>query len=107
MLEHALVRDAAPALQLAALEALLAAAAAAPYSFASRYAARLPWLRVFLAHTDAGGAPALMHGPWRVLERSNTVHRSMGSASWQMVGWSHASSQCTLHREELKGEPEE
>lgn len=64
LLEHALVRDATPALQLAALEALLEAAGAAPAAFAARYGSRLPWLRGFLSHTDAAGQaplPPLSH----------------------------------------------
>ena len=55
LLEHALVRDATPGVQLGALEALLEAGSGAPAAFAARYGPRLPWLRGFLAHTDAAG----------------------------------------------------
>lgn len=49
------MRDATPALQLSALEALLEAAGAAPDAIAERYGPRLPWLRGFLSHTDVAG----------------------------------------------------
>lgn len=41
--------------QLAALEALLEVAGEAPEGFAGVYAARMPWLRGFLSHTDTAG----------------------------------------------------
>jgi len=43
--------------QLAALEALLEVAGEAPEGFAGVYAARMPWLRSFLSHTDVAGVP--------------------------------------------------
>jgi len=56
--EHALVRDATPALQVAALEALLGTAAGAPLAFSRLYAPRMLWLRSFLGHTDAAAREA-------------------------------------------------
>ncbi|KAK9834910.1 hypothetical protein WJX81_007994 [Elliptochloris bilobata] len=52
LLEHALVRDGTSELAVAALEALLEEAGAAPAAFAAHYRPRVAWLQGFLAHAD-------------------------------------------------------
>jgi hypothetical protein len=60
LLEHALVRDGTSELAVAALEALLEEAGAAPRAFAAHYRPRLTWLQGFLGHADAAGAAAAL-----------------------------------------------
>lgn len=50
------MRDGTSELAVAALEALLEEAGAAPGAFAAHYRPRIAWLQGFLAHADAAGA---------------------------------------------------
>ena len=85
-----------PSLQLAALEALLEVAGAAPEGFAERYAPRLAWLRGFLLHTDAAGktdaAVALLHA------RASQPDAPTPSACWSYrhLAWQHCAAPCAI-----------
>jgi len=57
------VRDGTSELAVAALEALLEEAGAAPGAFAAHYRPRLTWLQGFLGHADAAGARAARRAP--------------------------------------------
>jgi hypothetical protein len=73
--------------QLAALEALLEVAGAAPEGFAELYAARLAWLRGFLLHTDAAGeyVATAPRGPSAAAnERLHRLFCSSDSFPWQL-----------------------
>ena len=50
------MRDGTSELAVAALEAQLEEAGAAPGAFAAHYRPRIAWLQGFLAHADAAGA---------------------------------------------------